>query len=100
MADRPSIAAGNINIPAEDLHLLTPREMALYAYAKYRGYQTRVDRIESRALARYRHNSTVAKYMLKTGEDYWKYRELCGTRDYWEGEARLAATLAGMVMSA
>lgn len=78
----------------EDLQHMPAVEIARHAAAMYRTLQIRCDRIEERALARFRRNSTWAKYMLKTASEYWLYRELCSTRDYWENEARTHSQLA------
>lgn len=73
---------------------MSPREVALYAWAKYRVYQDRCSNIEERALDRFGGVETVTKQRLAKATEYWKYRELCGTRNYWQQEAQLASAVA------
>jgi hypothetical protein len=49
------------------------------AYQKYMELQARITKIEHNAEAD--HGKAVAQYKLKTGEEYWMYRDLVGDRN-------------------
>lgn len=85
-----------MNVTQAYLASLPPREAAKLAYAKYREAQWRCENIERRALDRFGGHTTFTKYQLKHASEYWFYRELCATRDFWGDEARTSAALAGL----
>lgn len=51
------------------------------AYEKYRELQDRISKIEANARAKHNGNLGAAAYDLKTGADYWLYRDLVNDRD-------------------
>lgn len=71
------------------------RELATAWYNKFQALQTKIDKIEKNALKRYG-NEGVAAYQLKTGSDYWLYRDLVTNRDIAMRNAQLNASMAAM----
>jgi hypothetical protein len=70
-------------------------ELATAWYDKFQALQTRIDKIEKNALKRYG-NESVAAYQLKTGSEYWLYRDLVTNRDIAMRNAQLNASMAVM----
>lgn len=64
-------------------------------YERYQQLQARIDKIEKNALKRYGDKGTAA-YALKTGSDYWLYRDLVGDRDIAMKFALLNAAMAAI----
>ncbi len=73
-------------------------EIASAWYDKSAKLQARILKIEQRALRRYG-NKGIAAHMLKTGSDYWLYRDLCTDRDIAMRNAQLNSSMATMEAS-
>jgi hypothetical protein len=73
-------------------------ELATTWYEEFAALQVRIDRIKKNALHRYG-SKGIAEYVLKTGSEYWFYRDLRDDRDFAMRNARLNAAMATMEAS-
>jgi hypothetical protein len=79
---------------------VTPRDVYLaraeVAYGKYMKVQAAIEVYEADAKAKYE-NSSLAAQRLKSGEQYWRYRELCSDRAVHMAVAQLNASMAAAI---
>lgn len=82
---------------------MTPRDVyvarAEVAYEKYMNAQRAIEVFEADAKARFE-NSSLAAQRLQSGDQYWRYRELCGDRAMYMAVAQLNASMAAMTTTA
>lgn len=69
--------------------------LATEAYEKYVKVQREIQKYETEAKFAYG-NSSLAAQRLKFGDQYWRYRELCGDRTMLMAVAQLNASMAAV----